>query len=146
MIGVSSNYDNILWMAGWKFCYNCNLMSSCCLVIAKIYVVFTDIKLFTAYFLQADIKRQEWNKKWLLKFIEEECTIMLLGRRNSAYQYLKGYTPLSTTEVEKDLWIYHTWLPLKAKSMPNGRLVKRDGPPDVSPGGQPTLILPKNFF
>ena len=48
-------------------------------------------------------KLHEWSNKWLLKFNEENCKVMHVGRNNPGHQYHLGFSQLTETRKEKDL-------------------------------------------
>ena len=59
--------------------------------------------------LQEDLtKLQEWSQKWLLKFNEEKCKVMHIGRSNPHYDYQINNKTLEETTEEKDLGIFVT--------------------------------------
>ncbi|KAK4305770.1 hypothetical protein Pmani_022358 [Petrolisthes manimaculis] len=49
-----------------------------------------------------------WSEEWFLKFNEEKCKVMHVGRNNPGYSYRLGTTELVTTQEEKDLGIFIT--------------------------------------
>ena len=59
--------------------------------------------------LQDDLDRlTDWSKKWLLKFNQEKCKVMHIGRRNNGYEYKMGSQTLTVTCEEKDLGVLVT--------------------------------------
>ena len=48
--------------------------------------------------LQTDLKQlKEWSKKWQLRFNEEKCKVMYLGRNNHKYEYVIASSGTNTT-------------------------------------------------
>ena len=48
--------------------------------------------------LKADLKQlEEWSRKWQLRFNEEKCKVVYLGRNNHKYDYVIARTGTNTT-------------------------------------------------
>ena len=59
--------------------------------------------------LQQDLIRlQEWSRTWLLKFNENKCKVMHIGRSNPHYEYQLNDRTLEDTVVEKVLGVHVT--------------------------------------
>jgi ribonucleases P/MRP protein subunit RPP40 len=56
--------------------------------------------------LQEDlIKLLEWSEEWSIKFNEEKCKVMHIGRSNPQFEYKMNGHILQETEIERDLGV-----------------------------------------
>ena len=73
-----------------------------------------DTKAYRSISCEADCERLQenidkmlfWADQWQLKFNNEKCKVLHLGKNNLGYEYKMEGEPLASTEVEKDLGVH----------------------------------------
>jgi len=82
-------------------------------VISKLAKFADDSKLGKCLSSQDDVETlrrdltnlENWSNKWQMKFNEDKCTVMHLGRNNTASQYILNDKNLKKSERERDLGV-----------------------------------------